>query len=322
MNNRTNSLTLARYSSSQYDEWDNFVRNSKNGTFLVERKYMDYHADRFNDHSLIFYRDNTIIALLPAHIQGDSFCSHNGLTYAGMILSDQTTAQITLELFDLLLDHIHALGNINKIVYTPIPHIYHRYPAEEDLYALFRNNAQLYSRKISTVIEQQCALPFQTLRKRKIKVAQKVSYHVNEDEDFASYWDVLNNNLQERHDTVAVHSLEEIERLHRLFPNNIQLFTVRDEDHQVVAGSVIYETDRVAHAQYISSTAEGRSNGAVDLLFDYLIHNRYKDKMYFDFGSSVESGGWILNEGLIFQKEGFGGRAVMYDTYEIILNNE
>ena len=167
------SLTIVRYQPSLQEEWDDFFRQSKNGTFLVERNYMEYHADRFNDHSLVFYRDKKIIALLPAHIQGDTFCSHKGLTYAGLILSDQTTAQITLDLFTTLLQYIRALGNISKFVYSPAPYIYHRYPSEEDLYALFRNEAQITSRKISTVVEQSCALPFQTLRKRKIKLAQQ-----------------------------------------------------------------------------------------------------------------------------------------------------
>ena len=36
---------------------------------------------------------------------------------------------------------------------------------------------------------------------------------------------------------------------------------------------------------------------------------------YFDFGKSTERHGEYLNEQLIFQKEGFGGRAVCYDTY-------
>ena len=58
---------------------------------------------------------------------------------------------------------------------------------------------------------------------------------------------------------------------------------------------------------------------AVDLLFHHLINGTYADVPYFDMGTSVEEGGRVLNEGLIFQKEGFGGRAVVYDTYELDL---
>jgi hypothetical protein len=33
-------------------------------------------------------------------------------------------------------------------------------------------------------------------------------------------------------------------------------------------------------------------------------------------GASNEEGGKVLNASLIYQKEGFGGRGVVYDTYE------
>ena len=78
-------------------------------------------------------------------------------------------------------------------------------------------------------------------------------------------------------------------------------------------------TETVAHAQYIASSKEGTEVGALDGLFDYLINERYSDKKWFDFGISTEQGGTYLNEGLVFQKEGFGARAVVYDQYVINL---
>ena len=44
------------------------------------------------------------------------------------------------------------------------------------------------------------------------------------------------------------------------------------------------------------------------------------DFKYFDFGISTEHNGRLLNEGLIYQKEGFGGRGICYDTYEYTLS--
>ena len=54
----------------------------------------------------------------------------------------------------------------------------------------------------------------------------------------------------------------------------------------------------------------------LDLLFDYLINHEYTNYPYFDFGQSTENMGSVLNESLIFQKEGFGGRGMCYDIYE------
>ena len=84
-----------------------------------------------------------------------------------------------------------------------------------------------------------------------------------------------------------------------------------------MAGVVIIECRKVAHTQYIASGEEGRTYGALDLLFRHLINERYKQFDYLDLGTSNEDDGRYLNEGLIHQKEGFGGRAVCYDTYEI-----
>ena len=83
-----------------------------------------------------------------------------------------------------------------------------------------------------------------------------------------------------------------------------------------MAGTLVYETAKVVHTQYISASPEGKAKGALDMLFDHLVNDVYVGSRYFDFGKSTEDGGRYLNESLIFQKEGFGGRGVCYDTYE------
>lgn len=118
----------------------------------------------------------------------------------------------------------------------------------------------------------------------------------------------------ERHGTVPVHTLAEITLLRNRFPDNIRLFEAR-LDSACLAGVVMYVTPKVAHAQYISASHDGKACGALDLLFDYLINNEFSSQDYFDFGISTEQGGRLLNHSLIYQKEGFGARAVCYDSY-------
>ena len=75
-------VEIARYTPDKAAEWDDFVGKSKNATFLFHRGYMDYHADRFADFSLMFYYKGRLCALLPANDDGNgSLCSHRGLTY-------------------------------------------------------------------------------------------------------------------------------------------------------------------------------------------------------------------------------------------------
>ena len=73
-------------------EWDAFVGASKNGTFLLTRPYMDYHADRFPDRSLVIrHTDRRIAALLPATVGGPGvISSHAGLTLSLIHSSEPT----------------------------------------------------------------------------------------------------------------------------------------------------------------------------------------------------------------------------------------
>ncbi len=77
--------SLERYAPSRASIWDTFVDTSRNGTFLLTRPYMDYHADRFEDCSLMAYKNGKLRAVLPANISGKTLHSHQGLTYGGWI---------------------------------------------------------------------------------------------------------------------------------------------------------------------------------------------------------------------------------------------
>ena len=309
---------IIRYSTGDKERWDRFVRRSKNGTFLMQRDYMDYHADRFQDCSLMIFCNRKLTALLPGNLSGNCFYSHQGLTYGGMLLSPSITLQQVESVFHAALDYLQKECSVQSIVYRAIPHIYHRYPAEEDLYVLTRLGATLVARSISSVIPLDDRLPFRTLRRRQLKKALASSLTIAEDEDFASFWPILEENLHERYGVSPVHSLEEITRLHSNFSRQISLFRVCD-GAETLGGCIVYETDEVAHVQYIAASPRGKKCGALDLLFHQLIYDRYAQKRYFDFGISTEHGGQMLNEGLLFQKEGFGARAIMYDVYELRL---
>ena len=198
----------------------------------------------------------------------------------------------------------------------PGPWIYHELPAEEDLYALFNVcNARLTAREISSTIAQENKLAFSQSRKDCLRKADKAGVKVTATNDLAAFWDILSSNLQQRYAVNPVHSLAEIMALASLFPSNIRLYAAY-LDNEMVAGTMVYVMPRVVHVQYISASAKGKAVGALDLLFRYLIDEVYVDKPYFDFGKSTEDRGRRLNEQLIFQKEGFGGRGVCYDTYE------
>lgn len=310
-------IIIKRYTPEHSAEWDSHVAESRNGTFLHMRQYMEYHAHRFTDHSLMIYSGESLIALLPGHIKGEAYCSHNGLTYGGLILSRSATAEAVLNIFESIKKHLLSSTPATKLIYKPTPHIYHSYPCEEDLYALFRNNAQLTERKISTVIP--LAAPIPIGGRRKLTAAVKNRLKIIEDKGYDTFWHILDERLQNKYNTTPVHSIEEIMLLKNRFPENIKLFCVSDEKDNILGGTLLFITDTVVHMQYSATTDKARRTSALDYLYEHLINNRFTNKRYFDFGISVENGGHYLNNGLIAYKERLGGRAIVYDTYTVNL---
>lgn len=308
---------MVTYTAEMSGRWDEFVEGSKNGTFLFKRSFMDYHSDRFPDTSLIFEKKGNIIALLPATIKDNILSSHAGLTYGGLIMNQKTTVEDVMEIFDLIIYFCRREG-LNGILYKPVPYIYSKLPSQEDLYGLFRHGAALYRRDISSAITRSVRPKMSELRKRCIKKAQTAGNIVMESEDLESFYGILSRNLKIRYGVDPVHSLEELTLLRSRFPDNIKLFATFEEE-TMTAGTLCFITDKCVHTQYISASERGKETGALDLLFDVIIQKSLEDHSFFDFGISTEKGGTYLNENLIHQKEGFGGRGICYDTYMITL---
>lgn len=335
-------MIVVPYSINQRETWDEFVRNSKNGTFLFERNFMDYHADRFVDCSLLVYEgldlsdedkerplgQDGLKAVFPANWVEEQRCvySHQGLTYGGLVVTDEITQSEVMEIMQAVMLYYESYLQARKMVYKPVPYIYSAYPSGEDLYALFRAGGRLLTRGVSTVVSMRNPLRMRTLRMRQAKKALDSNCYIDRlqdssSEDLRTYWDLLTGVLEQHHGVKPVHTYEEIRLLMQRFPKEIKLYFVRREQ-RIIAGCMVFVTRQVAHIQYIAAGDEGRECGALDLLFRHLITDRYKQMEFLDFGISTEEGGTVLNRGLIFQKEGFGGRAVCYDSYEIDLNRD
>lgn len=312
-------ITMHPYAPDMAGEWNDFVARSKNGTFLFDRRYMDYHAGRFADASVMFRCGGRLAALMPGNIEGDVFHSHAGLTYGGLVTDSRATAEAVVAMMRMLAGDLRDRG-VRRMVYKPVPYIYHRMPAQEDLYALFAlgRGAAVTGRSISSAIDLGSRIPLAESRRSGIRKALRAGVEIVRSADYAAFWEILSENLLTRHGAVPVHSLEEITALARIWPERIALHAAM-LDGRMLGAAVVYVTDRVVHTQYISASPLGKSLGAIDLLIHTLLNDTYSRAPYFDFGGSTEQMGHLLNGGLIFQKEGFGGRAVCYDTYSIDL---
>lgn len=311
-------ININRYERDMADEWNLFCKSSKMPLFMFDRNYMDYHSDRFIDHSLMFYYNDELIAVLPASQNGNTLVSHGGLTYGGLITSAEMKQHIMNECFEEMIRYCRSAG-FESVYYKTIPHIFHLIPAEEDLYSLFINNAKIVKAEAATVLDLKCPQKMSKGRKSQISRAKREGVIVevrNTFDDFSEFISLENSVLAEHHNTKAVHSAEELDLLHDRFPDNIHLYAAIYHG-EMIAGSLVFEYQNVIHTQYLAANDTARKIGGLDLVVKTIIDEYSEKKKWLDFGISTEEHGRVLNEGLISQKESFGGRTNIYSTWEL-----
>jgi hypothetical protein len=311
-------LTVRPYEAGDREAWDRLVDSSRSRHFMFRRDYMEYHADRFQDASLVACDGDQIVALLPANRDGDEVISHGGLTFGGLVSGPELTTRRTVAALGEVLAHLRA-GGVRKLSYKAVPHIYHLLPAEEDLYALFVHGAALVRRDVSSAVPGDGRLGYTKGRRAAVRSAEKAELQIARDTDLSGFMRMEDEALRRRHGVAPVHSPEEMSLLAGRFPENIKLFTARSGG-EILAGAVVYETDAVAHTQYLAGTERGYAEHGLDAVIDHMLEAEYGEKRWFDFGISTTEEGRRLNEGLIRNKESYGARAVAYDTYLLELD--
>lgn len=304
-------INIIRYTSERKEEWNNFNSNSKNGTFLFNRGYMDYHADRFEDYSLMLYKDAKLVALLPANIVGGTVYSHQGLTYGGIVFAPKYHYEdVQTYLNDI--NTFLAKNGIKSLVIKAPPYFYANNLAQE-LNLLIQRNTEIETKTVigACISTKGFSFPKRCVRKNKLEMYIPVF-----DTPLVDYWNMLEQNLRERHDSKPVHNLDEIRSLSETFPNNIRLLSLKNKENgNIEAGALLYISNDIVKVQYFASTPEGRNNRVSDVLYYHII-NSHKDSFGFiDFGT-CEEGDNKINIKLLETKEKFGANSFPIYTHQ------
>lgn len=314
------NFVVKRYESPDFAVWNAFVDKAKNATFLFHRDFMEYHADRFSDFSLLIFDHSKLVALLPANENDGIVYSHQGLTYGGLVILAQTKVAEVLSIFHSVLQFLND-NQVQTIHIKAIPAIYCDYFSEELTYALFLANAALVRRDCLSVLDLSKPYQLTKTRRQGVRRGLKNNLEIREEVNFELFWnEILIPNMDYKHEVAPVHSLAEMEKLHSAFPQNIRHFNVY-HDGKIVGGTTVFVTPHVIHPQYISGQADKNELGTLDFLYHHLITEVFANEHYFDFGISNESNGRQLNEGLIFWKESFGTATITQDFYEVATAN-
>ncbi len=312
---------LVSYSDEYESLWDSWCDSAGNSTLLHSRKFLSYHGDRFDDASVLIFETGRLVGVIPAaRAQHDStlVVSHPGATYGGIVHQGWLNGERMIEVLEQLKAHYRECG-YSKFLYKPLPHVYACVPSQDDLYALFRLGAQRVRCDLSCAIDLSARRTPSERRRRGVKKALKSVTLVNGSEQLVGLWGVLAKNLERKHDASPVHSLAELIMLSERFPENIQVRTAT-VGGVVEAGVILFSSPNVWHAQYIASSEIGYTVSALDAVFNSAIDEALnKGARYFDFGTSNEQGGLVLNDGLYRFKSEFGGGGMAHEYYELVL---
>ncbi|WP_181305712.1 GNAT family N-acetyltransferase [Rufibacter sp. XAAS-G3-1] len=310
-------MKVLRYTADYEKEWNDLVESAKNGHFMFQRHYMEYHSHRYQDASLLFFRKQKLVAVLPAHLDGGVFATHKGLTFGGVICDAAMTFSMMREVFASLLEYLKE-QKVYTIFYKAIPYCYHRIPASEDIAVLTLLGAHLAARDLISVIDLK-APPVKYYRgvRWSIQKARKIGLRVQKSEEWEGFMDIMQNILQRKYGRQPAHASSELVQLAKRFPENIQLYGVYDGG-KLLGGSVLFISEQVVHAQYLGMNEEGRRLRALPFFLDTIFTQFKSTKRYFSFGSSQD--GEYVNESLYYFKESMGARAMLQEQYLLSFN--
>lgn len=303
-------ITLYRPEYKAY--WEDFVRQSANGTFLHSRNFMEYHADRFEDFSLIICQNAEILALLPGHQKGNEFHSHQGLTFGSWVMKKGLSQDQISAIIEKCLFFLKEKG-IKRLYVKEVPDFYHE--EKIDLTKIFQDfGGKLVNSNPNYVLKLPSTLDDRG-KKWGVRQAMKKGVHIAESDDLAVFWEeILLPHHLEKLGRPPVHSLEEIEWLAQHNPGKISQVNAYKKG-ELLAGITSFEHPKVTRLQYIASTAEGRKVRAVDLLMAHLVYNSSKE--YVDMGGVTDPNTGFVVDSLVQWKESFGAVKYLQNQWEL-----
>ena len=319
-------VRVVQFTSDRSDAWDDLVERAPMATFLHSRRFLSYHGDRFEDASVVLVDDDgRLRAALPAALDPSNpttVISHPGATYGGLIHDGSVNGDRALDALAAALEH-YAEHRLDVLRYKPVPHIYHRSPSGDDVWALGELGAHRTGCDLSCAIDLVARRPPTERRERSLRRAREAGVVVNDDPALlAPLWPVVEEALERRHGVRPVHTLDEIDLLRSRFPDAIRPVAAQLEG-SVIAGVVLFATAMVVHTQYIAASERGMDVSALDAVIEHSIElAAAADARYLDFGISPGEGRRGLLPGLYRWKAEFGGGGVIHEHYELRLDRQ
>ena len=291
-------MEVIPYNPSLKSSWDFVLNNSINGIFLFRREFFEYHKDRFQDASLLFFDQGEPVAIFPCNRFEDQIYSHQGLSFGGIILLQGFAQSKILNSIEVLVQYLEGKG-FRKIEIKPIPDFYSLL-SQDFLLENLATRGFVSNYNYDTYVIDLSNSPKVRTGRWKLRESHRRNYEIREVSDFSEFWNLILYPLyQDRIGVPPTHTLKEIQELKSRNRSFINQFSIYDSEDRILAGITVFEYERVAKFQYIAATKEGKRLRALDILMEHLIQEKFKNKAYIDLGTVHDPVTGLAKKGLI-----------------------
>jgi len=318
-------MEVVKYSEQYRNKWDEFVRNSNNGTMFHLQKFFDYHTEgKFNFNHLMVIDKGNIAALLPGSIVDNNiFESPIGASYGSLVLGDISFKK-TMDIVSTVLNYGKENG-LGGFLLTAAPMIYDKFQTQSLEFALLWQGFKYELHYISSAIHldknRDIIERFRpTIRRNIRKSLKNTDIRVEINDRYDEFYPILIEN-KSRHDVKPTHTLEDLLKLKKLLPDALKLFMVYFKDKPIGGSVMFYPNQQVALCFYNM------------LLYDYAEYKPIQRVMYELVKDATESGYQYVDigvsqdtkaenpmtpsMGLIDFKEKFDAKTIMRNTLSI-----
>ncbi len=270
--------------------WDDFVTSSINGTIFHSLRFLGYHPKgRFDFVNLAIAEGDDLVCVVPGGTirgsDGARFRSPVGASFGGFVFRDLNLKRI-YEIVLSVNSWLSSNGFRGVDLILPPPCYWKQW--DEGLeFALKSIGYRMVSMDATCVVDLS-ALERSDLKpalQRNLRRSQSSGISVRRAQDVHGFYEILRCSLAAKH-TGPTHSLDEIERLMHLFPDEIVLQEALLED-QTVGGCLIFRCNAMAAlAFYICDDPAYRHLRVTDrLLYESAVWLRQLGHRYFDLGT-------------------------------------
>ena len=317
-------FTITKYNEMLFDEWEQFISDSNNGTIFQKQAFLQYHINRsFVDGSLIIKKKSVIVAVMPAAIKDNILYSHPGSSYGGIVLSPNLDFKMIDEILKVI-DEYCIAQKYRALFLINSPSIYLK-NADQSLDYLLQWNGfkqtELYISHAVDMSQTSDILSLLTKRKRRyINNNPKLnSLTFKEESSLEEFYDILVAS-KKKYNTNPTHSLDELIKLKDMFPQNIKLLVTRN-DNKIIGGSLIFFTNHNVALVFYNTILEQYRESQIAMLQLYKcmeISKKY-NLHWIDFGVShtpEQENPLAPKFSLIHFKEQFNAKGVLRIAYQ------